>query len=62
MMKVSTANDFCPLWDSWEHGRAEGLSMAIEMVEKEMCQRGSLAALYDSLVDAQLLLNAKQRR
>jgi hypothetical protein len=62
MVNVSHANDFSPFWDAWERGRAEGLSIAIQLVEKQMCQDGSLWALYTALLDAQLLLDAKHRR
>jgi len=62
MRNVSHSKDFCRVWDAWEQGRDAGLSLAIEMVEKAMCQKGSLGALYDSLLDAKLRLDAEERR
>lgn len=60
-MNISHADDFCLLWDVWQRGRAEGLAIAIQMVEKQMCQDGaseggreSLGSLYASLLDMKL--------
>jgi hypothetical protein len=61
MMNLSHADDFCLLWDAWERGCAEGLAMAIQMVQKQMRQEGiskdkreTLQSLYASLQDAKL--------
>jgi hypothetical protein len=62
MMNISHDNDFSATWDAWERGRAEGLAIAVQMVEKQMSQKGSLWGLYTALLDAQLLLDAKHRR
>jgi hypothetical protein len=60
-MNISHADDFCLSWDVWQRGRAEGLTMAIEMVEKQLCHEGtsedgreSLGRLYASLLDLKL--------
>lgn len=58
-MEFNDAEKMIYAWGMWERGRSDGIALAIEKVERLLCQeemsgqqRKILLGLYDSFLDA----------
>jgi hypothetical protein len=58
-MDLNDAEKMIYAWGMWERGRSDGIALAIEKVERLLCQeemngqqRKVLLGLYDSFLDA----------